>query len=98
MKWGGTGLLYSASRDRTIKVWAVDGSGRSQHKLGIKVFYYLQYISDVLTVFFVCLCGNLKVRTLTGHAHRVNTLALNCDYVLRTGAFQLGVPSQTDDG
>ena len=38
------------------------------------------------------------MRTLSGHAHRVNTLALNCDYVLRTGAFQLGVPSQTDDG
>ena len=63
MKWGGVGLLYTCSRDRTIKVWAVDGSGRSQHKL---------------------------VRTLTGHAHRINSLALNCDYVLRTGAFQLG--------
>lgn len=44
-------------------VWAVDGSGRSMHKL---------------------------VRTLTGHAHRINSLALNCDYVLRTGAFQIG--------
>jgi hypothetical protein len=44
-------------------VWAVDGSGRSLHKL---------------------------VRTLTGHAHRINSLALNCDYVLRTGAFQIG--------
>ena len=30
------------------------------------------------------------VRTLTGHAHRINHLALNCDYALRTGAFQLG--------
>ena len=30
------------------------------------------------------------VRTLTGHAHRINSLALNCDYVLRTGAFQIG--------
>jgi hypothetical protein len=29
------------------------------------------------------------VRTLTGHAHRINHLALNCDYVLRTGAFQV---------
>jgi len=68
VKWGGTGLLYTASRDRTIKVWAVDGHGRSQHKL---------------------------VRTLTGHAHRVNSLALNCDYALRTGAYQLGAhPSE----
>jgi WD40 repeat protein len=29
------------------------------------------------------------VRTLLGHAHRINTLALNCDYVLRTGATSL---------
>ena len=64
VKWGGTGLLYTASRDRTIKVWAVDGSGRSQHKL---------------------------VRTLTGHGHRINTLALNCDYVLRTGSYTLSM-------
>jgi ribosome assembly protein 4 len=63
VRWGGVGLLYTCSRDRTIKVWAIDGSGRSQQKL---------------------------IRTLTGHAHRINHLALNCDYVLRTGAFQLG--------
>jgi ribosome assembly protein 4 len=58
VKWGGNGLIYTASRDRTIMVWAIDGHGRSQQKL---------------------------VRTLTGHAHRINTLALSCDYVLRTG-------------
>jgi ribosome assembly protein 4 len=65
IRWAGTGLIYSCSRDRTIKVWAVDGDnvhGSNQHKL---------------------------VRTLTGHAHRINTLALNCDYVLRTGAISL---------
>eukprot|EP00607_Mallomonas_marina_P009294 CAMPEP_0182418556 /NCGR_PEP_ID=MMETSP1167-20130531/2958_1 /TAXON_ID=2988 /ORGANISM="Mallomonas Sp, Strain CCMP3275" /LENGTH=396 /DNA_ID=CAMNT_0024592817 /DNA_START=359 /DNA_END=1549 /DNA_ORIENTATION=- len=68
VKWGGTGLIYTASRDRTIKVWDIDGHGRSQQKL---------------------------VRTLSGHGHRINSLALNCDYVLRTGAYQLGedVPS-----
>lgn len=55
VKWGGTGLIYSASQDRTIKVWrANDG----------------------------VLC-----RTLEGHAHWVNTLALNTDYILRIGAF-----------
>ncbi|OQR92233.1 notchless family protein [Thraustotheca clavata] len=58
IKWGGEGLLYSASRDRTIKVWAVEGA-------------------DI---------GKL-VRTLVGHAHRINTLALNVDYVCRTGPF-----------
>ncbi|XP_049807031.1 notchless protein homolog 1 [Schistocerca nitens] len=55
LRWGGTGLVYSASQDRTIKVWrATDG----------------------------VLC-----RTLEGHAHWVNTLALSTDYMLRTGPF-----------
>lgn len=55
VKWGGADLLYTASQDRTIKVWrASDG----------------------------ILC-----RTLEGHAHWVNTLALNTDYVLRIGPF-----------
>ncbi|XP_075709120.1 notchless protein homolog 1 [Rhinoderma darwinii] len=55
IKWGGDGLLYSASQDRTIKAWrATDG----------------------------VLC-----RTLQGHGHWVNTMALSTDYVLRTGAF-----------
>lgn len=65
VKWGGTGLIYTCSRDRTIMVWAVDGHGPSKPKI---------------------------VRTLSGHAHRINTLALNCDYVLRTGCYQLGGP------
>eukprot|EP00611_Tribonema_gayanum_P006036 TRINITY_DN152_c0_g1_i1.p1 TRINITY_DN152_c0_g1~~TRINITY_DN152_c0_g1_i1.p1 ORF type:complete len:520 (-),score=86.80 TRINITY_DN152_c0_g1_i1:136-1695(-) len=60
VKWGGEGLLYSASRDRNIMVWSMDGEGR---KFGI------------------------LVRTLAGHGHRVNTLALSCEYVLRTGPF-----------
>lgn len=55
VKWGGSGLLYTASQDRTVKVWrAEDG----------------------------VLC-----RTLEGHAHWVNTLALNTDYILKIGAF-----------
>jgi len=54
IRWGGEGLIYSASQDRTIKVWrASDG---------------------------------VMCRTLQGHGHWVNTLALNTDYVLRTGA------------
>lgn len=59
LKWGGIGdkegLIYSASQDRTIKVWRP---------------------SDGV------LC-----RTLQGHGHWVNVLALNTDYVMRTGAF-----------
>ncbi|KAF6095817.1 notchless-like protein 1 [Phyllostomus discolor] len=56
LRWGGDGLLYSASQDRTLKVWrARDG----------------------------VLC-----RTLQGHGHWVNTMALSTDYALRTGAFE----------
>jgi ribosome assembly protein 4 len=61
-KWGGEGLIYTASRDRTIKVWnASEGEGRGR-------------------------VGTL-VRTLVGHGHRVNTLAVSCDYVCRTGPY-----------
>lgn len=57
VKWSGTGLLYTASQDRTVKVWrASDG----------------------------ILC-----RTLEGHAHWVNTLALSTDYVLKAGSFNV---------
>ncbi|GFY72308.1 notchless protein homolog 1 [Trichonephila inaurata madagascariensis] len=55
IRWGGSGLIYSGSQDRTIKVFRVkDGT----------------------------LC-----RTLQGHGHWVNTLALNTDYVMRTGPY-----------
>uniref|UniRef100_A0A8R1HZN2 WD_REPEATS_REGION domain-containing protein n=1 Tax=Caenorhabditis japonica TaxID=281687 RepID=A0A8R1HZN2_CAEJA len=56
LRWGGEGLLYSGSQDRTVKMW------RSEDGV---------------------LC-----RTMTGHAHWVNTLALNTDYVLRTSCFE----------
>ena len=52
--WGGTGLLYSASHDRTIKVWNDKGK---------------------------------LVRSLEGHAHWVNTLALSTEHVLKTGSY-----------
>lgn len=55
VRWGGAGLIYTSSKDRTVKIWrASDG----------------------------VLC-----RTFTGHAHWVNNIALNTDYVLRTGPF-----------
>lgn len=59
VRWGGLGLLFTSSQDRTIKMWrASDG---------------------------------VMCRTMTGHAHWVNSLTLNTDYVLRTGPFYLGV-------
>jgi ribosome assembly protein 4 len=60
LRWGGGGLLFSASRDRTVMVWALDGDAKARGKV---------------------------VRTLAGHAHRVNALALNTDHACRTGAF-----------
>ena len=55
VKWGGEGLIYTASRDKSIKVW----------------------------------CGKTGklVRSLDGHAHWVNHLALSTEWVLRTGPF-----------
>ena len=64
VRWGGEGLIYTASQDRTVKVF-----------------------SDVE--------GKL-VRTLEGHAHWINTLALNTDYPLRTGAFDFQRPAPED--
>ncbi|KAL0075640.1 quinon protein alcohol dehydrogenase-like superfamily [Phycomyces blakesleeanus] len=54
VKWGGEGLIYSASQDKTIKVWNSSGA---------------------------------LVKTLQGHGHWVNSLALSTDFVLRTGPF-----------
>jgi len=55
VRWGGDGLLYTGSHDRTVKVWNPDG---------LKL-----------------------VRSLEGHAHWVNCLALNTEAALRQGAF-----------
>lgn len=55
VRWGGAGVIFTSSKDRTIKMWRADDG---------------------------VLC-----RTMTGHAHWVNNLALNTDYVLRTGPF-----------
>lgn len=55
VRWGGSGLLYTSSQDRTVKMWrASDG---------------------------------VMCRTFSGHAHWVNSLALNTAFVLRTGPF-----------
>ncbi|KAI8972071.1 WD40-repeat-containing domain protein [Pilobolus umbonatus] len=54
VKWGGEGLIYTASQDKSIKVWNSSG---------------------------------MLIKTLVGHGHWVNTLALSTDFVLRTGPF-----------
>lgn len=57
--WGGEGLLYTASRDRTVICWFEDEKD-----------------------------GGFKIaRTLVGHAHRINALALSNGHLCRTGPF-----------
>ncbi|EIN09488.1 WD40 repeat-like protein [Punctularia strigosozonata HHB-11173 SS5] len=52
---GGKGVLYTASSDRTVRVWDAN--------------------------------GGKPIYTLKDHAHWVTTLALNTDFVLRTGPY-----------
>ncbi|RYG57139.1 hypothetical protein EON66_01115 [archaeon] len=59
VRWGGEGFIYTASRDRTILVWALEAD-KTRAKC---------------------------IRTLSGHGHRINSLALNTDHLCRTGAF-----------
>ena len=66
-KWSGENLIYTASRDRTIRVWGLEGPN-----------------------------GKL-VRTLVGHAHRINALSLNTDYILRCGGFDWEKKTFTSD-
>lgn len=55
VKWGGAGLIFTSSQDRSVKMWRAD--------------------------------DGVMCRTFAGHAHWVNSIALNTDYVLRTGPF-----------
>lgn len=60
VKWGAEELIYTASRDRSVKVWNAEHNPSNLGKL---------------------------CRTLKGHGHRINTLALSTDYICRTGPF-----------
>lgn len=76
VKWGGGGLnghgvLYTASSDRTVRVW-------DAREVGISFPLYV----TTYTVF-----QGKQLHILKDHAHWVTTLALNTDFVLRTGPF-----------
>ena len=84
IRWGGDGLLYSSSRDKTIKIWDTTQ---------VPTIYYLEIINitdiffySFLLILYYLLKGKL-IRTLEGHGHWVNTIALSTDFVLRTGFF-----------
>jgi len=100
LRWGGSGLIYSGSQDRTIKVWRPSDVSFLLllcHYLGTLAI--LKFDFDSLLVLQGILC-----RTLEGHGHWVNTMGLSTDYVMRTGPFdpadaelrQLGGPTQHD--
>jgi len=101
--------LASSSKDSTVKVWnirtglcetTVCGHTDSVEcvKWGGTGLLYSCSRDRTIKVWEVDSSGRSQhklLRTLTGHAHRVNTLALNCDYVLRTGSFTLGSTTTT---
>jgi ribosome assembly protein 4 len=80
VRWGGGGLggkgvLYTASSDRTVRIW--EANGVRLHSLFILVFERLRFKHPQ---------GKI-LHTLKDHAHWVTTLSLNTDFVLRTGPF-----------
>jgi len=76
VKWGGVGFIYSASHDRTVKIW--DAKDVSNF-----VYSYPELIVQRLNDFKQ---GKL-LHNLSSHAHWVNHLALSTDFVLRTGFY-----------
>lgn len=79
VRWGGEGVIYTGSSDRTVKVWsAVD-------------------VSRPLDISTRADCQGKLIRTLSEHAHWVNTMALSTDFVLRTGPFDHTSKKPKDD-
>ena len=104
VRWGGDGLLYSASKDTTINVWD------SQVRSGGTAAEALQLEAANDRTYALCRCSRSTctppvtldwsdadsvtdmqqgklIRSLKGHGHWVNTLALSTEHALRTGAF-----------
>ena len=92
VRWGGGGLngkgvLYTASSDRTVRIWDANG-----------VSFLLSTLSS-WNGSNLCLQGKL-LHTLKDHAHWVTTLSLTTDFVVRTGPFDHTgkIPSSDEEG
>lgn len=76
VKWGGAGgsygVLYTASSDRTVRIWDAE-------KVSLLSLSHFSQCADH--------SQGRPLHTLKDHAHWVTTLALNTDFVLRTGPF-----------
>ena len=86
VRWGGEGVIYTASSDRTVKLW----DGKDVRRSSLLSRWILMN----------CVWQGKLIRTLSDHAHWVNTMALNTDFILRTGPFdQTGkVPANDEEG
>lgn len=88
--------LASSSKDSSIRIWdtvlhrcELTLSGHSMSVTCIKwsANGLIYSSSQDRTVKVWRGADGVLCRSLDGHAHWVNTLALNCDYIVRTGAF-----------
>lgn len=88
--------LVTASKDGTAKIWDVTRRlclfTLSSHTMSVTCVRWggeglIYTASQDRTIKVWNANDGSIVRTLTGHGHWVNTMALNTDYVLRTGAY-----------
>lgn len=97
VRWGGENVIYTGSSDRTVKVWS--GVDVCSSKAGSHSRFQMHWICQVGARADTHWQGKL-IRTLSEHAHWVNTMALSTDFILRTGPYDhVGkIPKDDEEG